>query len=137
MARPISATIFGRQWFGSRRASLSLKLNGSRHVAHLSRKDHDQAGGEHIRMQSQLIPPPELAPPSVKHLPLAKRIELWEDSVNENEVFLRAGLRAKLGRDSDLDAAYRQWYARRMDEHDRMQAALAANLSRREAGNGR
>jgi hypothetical protein len=33
-------------------------------------------------MTHQLIPPPDLAPPSVKHLPLAKRIELWANLVD-------------------------------------------------------
>jgi hypothetical protein len=90
-----------------------------------------------IKMNNQLIPPPELAPPSVKHLPLEKRIELWEQLLDESEALVRAGLRAKIGPNGDLEAAYRAWYSRRMDDHDRMQATLAANLSRREAGNGR
>jgi hypothetical protein len=88
-------------------------------------------------MQHQLIPPPELAAPSVKHLPLEKRIELWSELLDESEALLLAGLRAKIGPDGDLKAAYRQWYSRHMEDHDRMQAALAENLSRREARDGR
>jgi hypothetical protein len=88
-------------------------------------------------MQHQLIPPPDLAPPSVKHLPLEKRIELWTELLDENEALLLAGLRAKIGPDGDLKEAYRQWYRRHMEDHDRMQAALAENLSRREARDGR
>jgi hypothetical protein len=88
-------------------------------------------------MQHQLIPPPDLAPPSVKHLPLEKRIELWTQLLDENEALLLAGLRAKIGPGGDLKEAYRQWYARHMEDHDRMQAALAENLSRREARDGR
>ena len=87
-------------------------------------------------MQHQLIPPPELAPPSVKHLPLEKRIELWDQLLDESEALIRAGLRVKIGPNGDLEAAYREWHLHRMDDHDRMQAMLAANLSRREAGNG-
>ena len=87
-------------------------------------------------MNNQLIPPPELAPPSIAHLPLEKRIELWAELVDENEALVLAGLRAKIGPDGDLQAAYRQWYARHMEEHDRMQIAFAENLSRREAGHG-
>jgi hypothetical protein len=88
-------------------------------------------------MSNQLIPPPELAPPSVKHLPLEKRIELWDQLLDESEALVRAGLRAKIGPHGDLEAAYREWHLRRMDDHDRMQAMRAANLNRREAGNGR
>jgi hypothetical protein len=88
-------------------------------------------------MRNQLIPPPNLAPPSVAHLPLEKRIEMWAALVDENEALLLAGLRAKIGSDGDLQAAYRQWYARHMEEHDCMLAALANNLSRRESGHGK
>jgi len=88
-------------------------------------------------MQSQLIPPPSLAPPSVAHLPLDKRIELWLELVDESEALLLAGLRAKIGPDGDLQAAYRDWNARRWDEHDRKLVALAENLTRRETQHGR
>jgi hypothetical protein len=87
-------------------------------------------------MPDQLIPSPEFAPPSVKHLPLAKRIELWSELVDESEAFLLSGLRAKIGPAGDLKQAYREWYARRMADHDRMLAAFAANLSRGEARDG-
>ncbi|MEX2171784.1 MAG: hypothetical protein WD851_20865 [Pirellulales bacterium] len=87
-------------------------------------------------MRNQLIPPPELAPPSVKHLPLAKRIELWSELVDESEALLLAGLRAKIGPDGDLQAAYREWYARHMEEHDHAQHAMLANLSRRGTRHG-
>jgi hypothetical protein len=87
-------------------------------------------------MRSQLIPPPDLAPPSVKHLSLQKRLELWHELVDENEALLLAGLRARIGPNGNLKAAYRDWYARHMEDHDHYQAALAENLSRREAGHG-
>jgi len=87
-------------------------------------------------MPNQLIPPPELAPPSIKHLPLEKRMQLWYELIDESEAFLLAGLRAKVGPDGDLPAAYREWYARHMEEHDRAQIAFALELSRREALHG-
>ena len=87
-------------------------------------------------MANQLLPPSDLAPPSVKHLPIEKRLELWTELMDENEALLLAGLRAKIGPDGDLNAAYRQSYVRHMEDHDRMQVALAENLSRREAGHG-
>jgi hypothetical protein len=88
-------------------------------------------------MQNQLIPPPELAPPSVKHLPLEKRIELWAELVDESEALLLSGLRARIGPNGDLKAAYREWYARHMDDHERMLICMAKNSSRREAGDGK
>lgn len=87
-------------------------------------------------MPNQLIPPPELAPPSIKHLPLAKRIELWEQLVDENEALVLAGLRAKIGPEGDLQQAYREWYARQMEEHDRVLIAMLENLARREGRHG-
>jgi len=87
-------------------------------------------------MSSQLIPPPEYAPPSIKHLPLNKRMELWFELIDESDALLRSGLRAHVGANCDWQSAYREWYRRRMVEHDRMLAVLAANLSRREAKHG-
>jgi hypothetical protein len=87
-------------------------------------------------MKHQLLPPPPLAPPSVKHLALEKRIELWANLVDGCEAFLLAGLRSRIGPDGDLQAAYRDWYARRMDYHERAQIQFLQNLSRREAPHG-
>jgi hypothetical protein len=87
-------------------------------------------------MASQLIAPPELAAPSVKHLPCSKRIQLWGELVDACEAFLLAGLRDRLGPHGDLQEAYRQWYARKMDEHDKAQIEFLENLSRREAARG-
>jgi hypothetical protein len=48
-------------------------------------------------MASQLIPPPDLAPPSVTHLPLEKRIELWANLVDSCEAWLLSRLRERIG----------------------------------------
>jgi hypothetical protein len=88
-------------------------------------------------MRNQLIPRPELAPPGVAHLPLEKRIKLWEELVDESEALLLAGLKAKIGPEGDLHAAYRQWYARHMEDHDRRLVEMMENLSRREAAYSR
>ncbi|MGD9634558.1 MAG: hypothetical protein AB7G28_19035 [Pirellulales bacterium] len=84
----------------------------------------------------QLIPPPELAPPSVKHLPLEKRIEIWAQLVDETDALVRAGLRAKIGPEGDLEQAYREWYARRMEEHERDLYDRAERLNRLESARG-
>jgi hypothetical protein len=83
-----------------------------------------------------LISSPAEAPPSVKHLPLDKRIQIWAELVDENDALVRAGLRAKIGPHGDFEAAYRSWYARHMDEHERALYAFAENLERREASHG-
>lgn len=84
-----------------------------------------------------LIPTPEMAPPSVRHLPLEKRIQLWAELVDEGDALVRSGLRARIGPSGDLQAAYREWYARHMEEHDRYLIRLAENLTRRERGHGK
>jgi hypothetical protein len=87
-------------------------------------------------MKSQLIPPPELAPPSVMHLPMSKRIGMWIDLVNMGEAFLRAGLRRKIGPDGDINAAFRDWNSRQMEERESRQIQFLTNLSRCERAGG-
>lgn len=84
----------------------------------------------------QLVPSPEVAPPSVRHLPLSKRIQLWAELVDMADALVKSSLRAKIGPDGNLNAAYREWYARHMEEHDRYQVQLAQNLTQRERGYG-
>ena len=87
-------------------------------------------------MQNELIPPPALAPPSVKHLPPEKCLQLWEELIDECEAFLIAGMQTKVGPDGDWKTIYRQWYARHMEDHERTQIRLLENLSRRESRHG-
>jgi hypothetical protein len=82
-------------------------------------------------MAGQLIPPPELDPPVPDHLTPAERIALWMGVMDLCEQFLLAGLRREIGPDGDLRAAYRQWYATQMEEHDRMIKRMLEELSRR------
>ena len=83
----------------------------------------------HLTMQFELIPPPNLAPPSVRHLPIDKQIELWAGLADESEPLSLAGLPEKIGPDGDLNTAYRDWYARHMDDHERTQTTFLENLS--------
>jgi hypothetical protein len=87
-------------------------------------------------MSYELIPPPDLAPPSVKHLPIEKRFELWFELLDESEALLISGLKAKVGPHGDWKAAYREWFERRLADHDLMLTRFAANLTHREAGHG-
>jgi hypothetical protein len=87
-------------------------------------------------MSNQLIPPPELAPPSVMHLPMGKRVELWAELNATADAFLRAGLKRRVGSTGDLRAAYRAWNAQQIADHDAQQICFLTNLTRREAGRG-
>jgi hypothetical protein len=78
--------------------------------------------------------PAELAPPVLDHTTPQQRIALWIDLMEACDQLVLAGLRREIGPDEDLHAAYRRWYAERMEEHDRMIFHLAAELNRRGGG---
>jgi hypothetical protein len=61
----------------------------------------------------------------------AARIARWLDLMRTTDKLLLAGLRRKVGPDGDLAAAYRQWYADHMREHDEVVRRMAR---RRPAG---
>jgi len=84
-------------------------------------------------MSNQLIPPPELAPPSLRHLPFTKRIELWAALIDEGEAMLRANLRAMTGSEEEFRGVYRDWNLRRLEQKERNQIRFLENLARREA----
>ncbi len=75
--------------------------------------------------------PAELASPVLDHTTPQQRIALWLDLVEACDQLVLAGLRREIGPSGDLRAAYRRWYAERMEEHDRMILRLAAGLNRR------
>jgi hypothetical protein len=62
----------------------------------------------------------------------AQRVAAWVDLMNATEQCVLAGLRREIGEDGDLRAAYRTWYERQMEEHDRMIEHMLTELSRRE-----
>ncbi len=62
---------------------------------------------------------------------------MWVDLMNACEQFLLAGLRREIGPEGDLKAAYRQWYAEQMEEHDRMILHMAEEFERRGGGHAR
>jgi hypothetical protein len=82
-------------------------------------------------MATPLISPPELAPPTYENLTPTQRIAVWMGVMNVCEPFLLAGLRREIGPDGDLRAAYRRWYATRMEEHDETMRRMLEELSRR------
>jgi hypothetical protein len=66
----------------------------------------------------------------------AQRVAAWVDLMNATEQFVLAGLRRDVGKDGDLVAAYRDWYARQMEEHDQTVAHMLTELRRREKHHG-
>jgi hypothetical protein len=55
----------------------------------------------------------------------AARIARWLDLMRTTDKLLLAGLRRKVGPHGDLAAAYRQWYADHMRDHDIAVARMA------------
>ena len=85
-------------------------------------------------MAGQLIPPPELAPPIPEDATPEQCIAMWLDLTSACEQFLLAGLRREIGPDGDLQAAYRQWYARQMEEHHQTVFRMMQEFERRGGG---
>jgi hypothetical protein len=57
-----------------------------------------------------------------------KRIASWLDLMHTTDKLLLAGLRYRIGPEGDLQAAYRQWYADHMRDHDEAVQRVAARL---------
>jgi hypothetical protein len=83
-------------------------------------------------MKNQLIPPPELAPPSIRHLPPKEKVALWAQMVDEGDQLVMAGLRRRVGPDGDAQTAFLQWLDRRNAEHDRAIVRMITEMRRRE-----
>jgi hypothetical protein len=86
-------------------------------------------------MKNQLIPPPELAPPSVRHLPASEKIAVWAAMVEEGDEFVMANLQRRVGPNGDAQAAFLALLDRRRAEHDRAVAMMITNMRRRERAN--
>jgi hypothetical protein len=58
-------------------------------------------------------------------------VRAWVDVMESCHQILLAGLRASAGEDGDVQAAYREWYRLRMQDHDRMVRRLAESFHQR------
>jgi len=87
-------------------------------------------------MANRLIPPLELAPLVPPGQPASRGIELWAEWLDTCEEFLLASLRRQVGPGGDWRAAYRQWYAEQMTEHDRTMLHLLEEFDRRSRPRG-
>jgi hypothetical protein len=88
-------------------------------------------------VSNQFIPSAEMAPPVPDKLTPDQRIVLWLDLMDAGEQLLLAGLRRQLRSEDEVRAAYRRWYAERMDEHDRTLRRMLEGFSRRGVNHGR
>jgi hypothetical protein len=88
-------------------------------------------------MSRQLLASLELAPSVPDDLTPEQRIRVWVDLMDTCEQFLLAGLRRTVGSDEELRAAYRKWYADRMEEHDRTVIHMLEEFRRRSGDHGR
>jgi hypothetical protein len=62
---------------------------------------------------SQLIPPPDLAPPSIAVLDVSDRIRLWAEMVDEGDRFLFQGFLDRHGSEAAARQAFLDWLSRR------------------------
>lgn len=83
-------------------------------------------------MTAILTTPPDLSPPVPERLSPEQRIALWADLMNACHSLLLGGLRREVGPTGDVEAAFRQWYRTRMEEHDRALRHLLEEFDRRE-----
>jgi hypothetical protein len=81
---------------------------------------------------SQLIPPPELAPPGISHLSVSERMRLWAQMVDEGDRFVLDGFRLRLGSDEAAQKAFREWLDRR--DIDALAAKIRMLKGRRPRG---
>ena len=82
-------------------------------------------------MAGPLPPHLDLGVPVPEKLTPEQGIALWVDLMETCDQFLFAGLRRDVGPDGDVYAAYRRWYAGKMEEHDQTMRRMVENLARR------
>ena len=73
----------------------------------------------------RLDPPP---PPRDSHESVSAYLEL----LDLGDRFLRAGLRHQVGPDGDVEAAYREWNWKQMEDDTRKTVRMLEELTRRE-----
>ena len=72
-----------------------------------------------VNQTSQLIPPPELAPSVPADATREECIAAWLDLLDATDEIFLANLRGQGLSPAEIEAAYRECYARQVEEHDR------------------
>ena len=70
-------------------------------------------------MAGQLIPPPEFSPPPLDKLTAEQALRIWADLYEAGEQLLLAGFRHEAGPEGDPASAFRRWFGRQTQDHDR------------------
>lgn len=100
-------------------------------TCHLRRRYHE------VMATSQLIPPPELSPPSIAHLDPADRIRIWAEMVAEGDRFLYQGFLDRHGSEEAARRACAEWLERRdADATEAKIRMLQAGSGLHRSGNG-
>jgi hypothetical protein len=86
-----------------------------------------------MTMAGQLIPLPELDPPSAHQLTMEQQIAAWFDLLEFGEQLLMAGKCCESGENMHPHKALRNWYAESMAEHDQMMSRMMEQLQRQGA----
>lgn len=85
-------------------------------------------GGYHgVMGRSQLIPPPDLSPPSIAHLAPVDRVRLWAEIVDEGDRLLYEGFLRRHGDAGTARQAMQQWLDRRADDVAPAKARMLAD----------
>ena len=62
----------------------------------------------------------------------AQRLQMWVEIMDACDAMLLDGLKAEVG-EENVPAAYRAWYRRTMEDHDRMMLHMMQAFARRQA----
>jgi hypothetical protein len=82
-------------------------------------------------MSHQLLISADLAPADLSELPVAGRVSTWLEMLDAGYKLVTAGLRREVGENGDLKAAYRDWYAKQMTEHDKAVEQMLRRMQQR------
>ena len=83
------------------------------------------------RESGSLIPPPELAPGPPAGATREQCVAMWFDLVAATDEILLAALRSRYDSPAEVAAAYRQIYARQVEEHDKKMLHMMREFDRR------
>jgi|SRR5579863_2921929 len=85
----------------------------------------------------RLIPPPELAPGPPAGATREQCVKKWFDLVEATDEIYLAALRSRCKSEAEVEAAYRESYARWVEEHDRKNLHMLTQFNRRFHQHGR
>lgn len=77
-----------------------------------------------------------LSPPAPNQLTPGERVRVWQDLLETSEEFLLAGFRRTAKSEAEVLEMYRDWYAKRMLEHDQKLIQMLMRLERSRKSHG-